>query len=230
MSEAPLATESPVPETWPVLSLKERRVRGVLVEKAKTTPDAYPLTINALTTGCNQKSNREPVMNLTDLDVEDALSSVQKRGLVMRITGSRVERWRHVLYDAWSVNKHELAILAELLLRGPQTEGELRARASRMEQFEDLETLRTCLGPMSKRGLVLYLTPPGQRGTTLTHGFHDPQEIQALQQHSAEGTSVDAKPAVAPVADWQRELEEAWEEIRRLKEQVETLTKQMEEV
>ena len=116
MSDEPTPAETP--PVLPVLSLPERRVLGVLVEKAKTTPDAYPLSLNALVTGCNQKSNREPVLNLSDLDVEDALTDAQKKGLVLKVTGlsgSRVERWRHNLYDSWRVNKVELAVLAELL-------------------------------------------------------------------------------------------------------------------
>src|SRR5262249_14942459 len=135
---APVAAPS---AAWPVLSFHERRVLGVLVEKAKTTPDIYPLSLNALVTGCNQKSNREPVLNLSDAEVEEALANCQKKGLVVKITGGRVERWRHTLYESWHVDKVELAILAELLLRGPQTEGELRARASRMESIADLDAL-----------------------------------------------------------------------------------------
>src|SRR5205823_4614881 len=117
---APVSTNAG-PETFPVLSLVERRVLGVLVEKAKTTPDAYPLSLNALVTGCNQKSNREPLLNLTDADVENALAGLQKQQLVGKIVGGRVERWRHFLYESWRVNKVELAVLAELLLRGQQT-------------------------------------------------------------------------------------------------------------
>src|SRR4051794_31787465 len=123
---------------WPVLDLKERRVLGVLVEKAKTTPDAYPMSLNALVTGCNQKSNRDPILFLSEDDVEYTLTRLQKAGLVMKITGGRVERWRHLLYESWNVDKVDLAILGELLLRGPQTEGELRTRASRMEPIDDL--------------------------------------------------------------------------------------------
>src|SRR3954468_17065401 len=111
------------------LSVTERRILGVMVEKAKTTPDVYPLSINSIVTGSNQKSNRDPLLNVTDLDVEEALVPLQQKGLVTRITGGRVERWRHNLYDVWKVNKVELAILTELLLRGAQTEGELRGRA-----------------------------------------------------------------------------------------------------
>src|SRR5688572_20572038 len=126
----------------------ERRVLGVLVEKAKTTPDAYPLSLNALTTGCNQKSNRDPAMNVSDEQVESTLAPLQQRGLVTRITGGRVDRWRHNLYEQWSVDKVELAVIAELFLRGPQTEGELRGHASRMEPIDSIDTLRQKLKPL----------------------------------------------------------------------------------
>src|SRR3954466_8419385 len=106
---------------WPALSGVERRILGVMVEKAKTTPDAYPMSVNALVTGCNQKSNRDPVMNVDEQDVDDALTRLREKGLVIKITGGRVDRGRHQLYDKWTVNKVELALLAELLLRGAQT-------------------------------------------------------------------------------------------------------------
>src|SRR5438046_4377713 len=111
-----MSTEAPT--TWPVLTMTERRVLGVLVEKAKTTPDAYPMSLNSLVTGSNQKSNRDPVLNLSEDDIEQALRSAQQKGLTIRVTGSgRVERWRHNLYDALHVGKVELAVIAELLLR-----------------------------------------------------------------------------------------------------------------
>src|SRR5271165_5219743 len=112
MSSEPLPGAGP----WPVLDVQERRLLGVMVEKAKTTPDAYPMSVNALVTGSNQKSNRDPLLNLSDPDVEEALQRVQQKGLVSKITGGRVERWRHQLYDAWHVDKVQLATLAELLL------------------------------------------------------------------------------------------------------------------
>jgi uncharacterized protein YceH (UPF0502 family) len=189
---------------WPVLDAKERRVLGVLVEKAKTTPDAYPMSLNALVTGCNQKSNREPVMFLSEDDVEYTLTRLQKGGLVVKITGGRVERWRHTLYDTWNVDKVEIAILGELLLRGPQTEGELRTRASRMEPIDDLDHLRRLLRPLVERNLVVYLTPEDRRGAVLTHGFHDPRERDQLRApHAAEPVPVSAPPSAptpAPVA------------------------------
>ena len=107
---------------------------GVLVEKAKTTPEYYPLTIAAIVTGCNQKSNRDPVTNYDADDVEEILQGLRKKGAAVMVeAGGRVVRWKHTLYDWLKVSKVELAVLAELLLRGPQTEGDLRARASRME-------------------------------------------------------------------------------------------------
>lgn len=165
----------------PILSSIERRILGVLIEKQKTTPDAYPMSLNGLVTGCNQKSNREPVLNLSDVDVEDALLEAQKKHLVVKIIGGRVERWRHVLYDYWKVSKVELAVLAELMLRGPQTEGELRGRASRMEPIDDLDTLRLMLRSLAERRLAVYLTPEGRRGTMVTHGFHPPKELEHLK-------------------------------------------------
>jgi uncharacterized protein YceH (UPF0502 family) len=188
-----MTPEASVP--LPVLSAVERRVLGVLVEKAKTTPDAYPLSINALVTGCNQKSNRDPVMNLSDLDVEEALVSCQQKGLAIKITGGRVVRWRHALYEAWKVNKVELAVLGELLLRGPQTEGALRGRASRMEPIEDVDALRAVLRPMAERHLIVYLTPEGRRGTVLTHGFHSADELERLRKRAGAGAFAEAEAA-----------------------------------
>jgi uncharacterized protein YceH (UPF0502 family) len=213
---------------WSVLDMRERRVLGVLVEKAKTTPDTYPLSVNALTTGCNQKSNRDPILNLTDLEVEDTLARCQKKGLAIKITGGRVVRWKHNLYDAWHVDKVDLAVLGELLLRGPQTEGELRSRASRMEPIDDLDALRNVLRPLVERKLVVYLTPEERRGAMLTHGFHDPQELERLRSRIATEPVLESLPSPAPSAtssvkdDRLSELEsglsEAHEEITALKQ------------
>ncbi len=150
--------------SWVPLAPRERRVLGVLVEKAKTTPEYYPLSVAAIVTGCNQKSNRDPVTNYDQDDVEDTLHSLRKKGAVILIEGSgRVARWKHTLYDWMKVSKVELAVMAELLLRGPQTEGELRARASRMEPLADLPALQAILEALAPRGLVQYLSPPGQK-------------------------------------------------------------------
>jgi hypothetical protein len=170
--------------SWPVLSPLERRLLGVLVEKQKTTPDVYPMSLNALVTGCNQKSNRDPMMSVQDHEVEEAMEGLQKQALATRVESGRVDKWRHLLYEQWHVGKAEIAVLAELLLRGPQTEGELRARVSRMEPIADLDALRAVCQPLAHRGMVVYLTPEGRRGTTLTHGFHDPRELGRARSHA----------------------------------------------
>jgi len=177
----PAAPAAPQP-----LSEGERRALGVLIEKAKTTPDSYPMSLNSIVTACNQKTNRDPVTNFSDVEVEDYLTGLQRKGLVIKtITGTgRVSRWRHEAYSAWQVNKVELAILGELLLRGPQTEGELRTRASRMEPIDDLESLRAVLQTLVQRGLVVYLTPPGRRGTILTHGLYEAAELEQLKSRA----------------------------------------------
>jgi uncharacterized protein YceH (UPF0502 family) len=222
-----------MPAAWPVLNLHERRVLGVLVEKAKTTPDAYPLSVNALVTGSNQKSNRDPLLDLTESDVEEALTRAQQRGLAIKITGGRVVRWRHHLYEAWGVNKVELAVLGELLLRGPQTEGELRSRASRMEPIDDVDALRAVLRPLAQRRLVVYLTPEGRRGTTVTHGFHDPREVEHLRaRHVAAEETVPAVAASASgaphsdnrLATLEARLEETTADLATLRTQVAALT------
>jgi uncharacterized protein len=216
---------------WPVLGMIERRLLGVLVEKAKTTPDAYPMSLNALTTGCNQKSNRDPVLNLSDSEVEDTLNELQKKGLASKIVGGRVERWRHLLYECWRADKVELAVLAELLLRGPQTEGELRGRASRMEPIDDLESLRGTLRKLAERNLVVYLTPEGRRGSVLSHGFHDPAELAAFRRaHPSDAAgepSVAKRPAplqaVDAAAAVQNQLNDATLQIESMKEELKQL-------
>lgn len=211
---------SPPPANWPALDPTDQRILGVLIEKAKTTPDAYPLSLNALVTGCNQKSNREPVMALNDLEVEDALGRLQRNSLVSRLAGTRVDRWRHELYEAWKLDKVDLAIVCELFLRGAQTEGELRSHVSRMESFADLDALRTALKPLVDRGLVVYLTPPGRRGSTLTHGCHAPEELDGLRKRAESAAEA---PAPAPAASKSDEIAQLRQELQDLRARVQIL-------
>ena len=168
---------------WVPLKPRERRVVGVMVEKAKTTPEYYPMTVAAIVAACNQKSNRDPITNYDQDDVEETLHGLRKKGTVILIEGSgRVAKWKHTLYDWLKVSKVELAVLAELLLRGPQTEGELRARASRMEPLEDLPALQAILDALTPRSLIHYLSPPGQkRGVFVTHGLYPPEELEKVR-------------------------------------------------
>jgi uncharacterized protein YceH (UPF0502 family) len=240
MSDAgsPLPGDSPAEAAnWEPLAVIERRVLGVLVEKQKTSKsaDTYPLSLNALTTGCNQKSNREPVLDLSDDEVEEALAELQKKGLVMRITGGRVDRFRHQLYDVWTRDGPQLSVLAELLLRGPQTKGELRIRASRMDPIDTLETLEEVLKPLVERRLVVWLGDPDRRGAMLTHGFHTAEELSSLKSHSsAEGapSASRAAPATPPpaMAAIEDRLEGALAEIAHLRDCVQRLEAQVAEM
>ena len=142
----------------------ERRVLGVLIEKAKTTPDGYPLSLNAVITGCNQKSNRDPLMTLDEEQVTRALTSLRASGAVAEVYGNgRLARYRHLAYEWLATDreppKEEVAILGELLLRGAQTEGDLRGRASRMDHISDLDALRTFLRERGVASEIYYPVP-----------------------------------------------------------------------
>lgn len=199
--EGSTAGQTPAPK-WQPIGRVERRVLGVMVEKAKTTPDAYPLTLNALTTGCNQKSNRDPQMNLEPDQVETALERLRHLSAAVEVSGSgRVPKYRHLAYEWLGVNKPEAAVMTELLLRGPQTVGELRGRAARMEPIADVAALQPILQSLMDKGLVLSLTPPG-RGQLVTHALFLPEEMEKIR-HS-QGAATSSPPAaasqVAPVA------------------------------
>jgi len=185
---------------WQPLDGIERRVAGVLVEKAKTTPDGYPMSLKAVCTAANQKSNRYPVMHLEPDDVEEALERLRQKGAVGMIEGyGRVTKYRHYLYDWLGVDKVELAVMAELLLRGAQTQGELRGRASRMEPIADLSALSPVLASLKAKGLVIPLTPEG-RGHVITHALYLPRELENLRAEYAGGGHPAAPPHAAEPA------------------------------
>ncbi len=197
MEQAPNSTPTndPPKPKWQPLPPIDRRVAGVLAEKAKTTPDIYPMSLNAICTGCNQKSNRFPLMNLEPDDVEESLDRLREMGAVAMVEGyGRVTKYRHYLYQWLGVDKGGLAVMTELLLRGPQTEGELRGRAARMEPIADLAALRPVLAELKQKGLVISLTPEG-RGHVVTHALYLPQELQRLR---AEHGRSDAPAAPRP--------------------------------
>jgi uncharacterized protein YceH (UPF0502 family) len=131
----------------------EARVLGCLAEKDMATPEYYPLSLNALTNACNQKSNRDPVVSYDDATVREALASLRDRGLAVFVSeaGSRVDKFRHRLSERFNFTRGELALLTVLLLRGPQTPGELRQRTERLHNFEDIETLLHTLNRLASR-------------------------------------------------------------------------------
>jgi uncharacterized protein YceH (UPF0502 family) len=148
------------------LNAHEARVLGVLIEKAMTTPDVYPLSLNAATTGCNQKSNRDPEFDFSEAEVTVALTGLQMKHLAGGVTpaGSRVHKWRHNAKEVLGLDDREVAVLAELLLRGAQTAGELRTRAKRMRDIPSLEVLDQILRSLTEKRYVRAVPPaPGSR-------------------------------------------------------------------
>ena len=230
---------------WQPLEAIERRILGVLVEKAKTTPENYPLSVNALRSGCNQKNNRSPLMSLEESAIEDALEKLRKVGAIVQVQGtSRVDRYRHLAYEWLGVEKVELAVMAELLLRGSQTVGELRGRAARMEPIKDMADLRPTLDSLEKKRLIQYLTPQG-RGCIVTHTLYLDREMEKVRReadalHAAAGGSdssdefappATATPSRAPQPqsaparqadqkDWSEEIEELRDELTTLKQEL----------
>jgi uncharacterized protein len=157
-----------------LLSDAECRVLGSLIEKEITTPEYYPLSLNALLNACNQKSNRDPVMTLDEPAVREALHSLSQQSLVRSVSGSdsRVTKYEHRLQEAFNFYRHEIAILCVLLLRGPQTPGELRGRTERMHNFDDLNAVQSSLQHLMKREPPLVKVLPRQPGTKESRYAH----------------------------------------------------------
>lgn len=180
MSDAsPDEPHAPLPKTF---SKGARRVLGVLIEKGFTTPDQYPLTLKATTSGSNQKNNRDPVTNYTEDAIEEALEQLRATGLVATVhtDGGRTERFRHYVRKCIPISEGQLAILGELLLRGRQQVGELRSRASRMYPIESLEELRRELQTMQDQGWIQTNGPLDRRGVELDHTFYEESENKGL--------------------------------------------------
>lgn len=152
----------------------ECRILGSLLEKEVTTPEYYPLSLNALVNACNQKSNRDPVMNLDEAVVRQTLRSLEGQSLVRSVSpaDSRVTKYEHRLQEAFNFYRHEIAILCLLLLRGPQTPGELRSRSERMHSFDDLSAVQSSLQHLMKREPPLVKPLPRQPGTKETRYAH----------------------------------------------------------
>lgn len=205
----------------------EARVLGSLVEKDITTPDYYPLSLNALVNACNQKSNRDPVMNLDENAVRSALGTLQDKGLAGPAGGadSRVPKFEHRLQEVFNFTRPELAVLCVLLLRGPQTPGELRGRTERMHGFGDLSEVQSALQRLIDREPPLVAMLPRQPGTKESRYAH---LLSGPVQSAAQ-----AQPRSAPVpedatrmARVERELESLRNEMNELKQQFADFQKQ----
>jgi uncharacterized protein YceH (UPF0502 family) len=183
------------------LTATEIRVLGCLLEKQRTTPDAYPLTLNALRLACNQSTNREPVVAYDDDTLRDALHRLGRRGFT-RLAGasSRSPKFRHLLVEALPMGEDEQATLCVLMLRGPQTPGELKQRTERMHAFPDLGGVHDTLGRLIERGLVARLERrPGQKEERYAQLLEDPDGEPAGQPVSA-GQPASTHPSTPPVA------------------------------
>jgi uncharacterized protein YceH (UPF0502 family) len=146
------------------LSSSETRVLGCLLEKQRTTPDMYPLTLNGLRLACNQSTNRDPVVEYDDETIRDALHHLERRGFTRLASGRRAPKYRHLLAEALPMAEDEQAVLCVLMLRGPQTPGELKQRAERMHPFVDLDAMHEALARLIERGLAACLERrPGQK-------------------------------------------------------------------
>ncbi len=157
-----------------VLSAAEARVLGALIEKEVTTPDYYPLSLNALVNACNQRSNREPVMDLSEDDVRQALHTLEERGLAGTARGAegRVAKYEHRIGEAFNLSRAETALLCVLLLRGPQTPGELRGRTERLHRFEEIADVAAALEKLMMREPALAAVLPRLPGTKESRYAH----------------------------------------------------------
>jgi uncharacterized protein YceH (UPF0502 family) len=183
----------------PTLSLLETRVIGTLVEKQHTVPDAYPLTLNALVAGCNQKSSRAPVMEATESEVQAALDSLKRANLAIESSGGRVARYSHNFERVLQVPSQSAALLAVLMLRGPQTAGELRINSERLHRFADISAVEGFLEELAARpagALVRQLARlPGARENRWVHLLSGEPKIEAAPPAHEEPAGLAARVA-----------------------------------
>jgi uncharacterized protein len=209
------------------LSPVEVRVLGALVEKEITTPEYYPLSLNALINACNQKSNREPVMTLDEEAVRKALRSLSDHSLVRSAGGdSRVAKFEQRLNELYNFHRHEIAVLGVLMLRGPQTPGELRTRTERMYAFEDLDAVHSALNLLMRREPPLVKVLPRQPGTKESRFMHLLSGDATPEVRTAEPAEL-AETGAAAVSTRDRErIEQLESEVSELRRELETLREQ----
>jgi uncharacterized protein len=211
-----------------LLSLLETRVLGVLVEKERTVPDSYPLTLNSLVSGCNQKNNRDPLLSASDEEVQVAIDSLKSRSLVIESSGSRVMRYAHNIGRVLRVPEQAVALLATLLLRGPQTTAELRINAERLHKFADISAVEGFLDELAARSdeaggaLAIKLSKlAGAREARWVHLLSGaPYDVAAdSEQISTTGVTVSVSEIATLKAQISR-LEQSCDELRELVERL----------
>jgi uncharacterized protein len=201
------------------LSLLETRVLGTLVEKQHTVPDTYPLTLNALVSGCNQKTSRSPVMEASETEVQATLDNLKRRNLVIESSGGRVARYAHNVDSVLKVPSQSVAILAVLMLRGPQTPGELRTNCERLHRFADLSAVEAFLEELAARpagALVVQLARlPGARENRWAHLLSGTPVNSPPMEAAA--SVPESKPLEARVARLESEVAELRAALDRLR-------------
>ena len=235
-ASAPAGLAPKAAPEWKPITAKQRRVLGTLMEKSKTTPDAYPMTFAGLCTGCNQKSNRAPITNYSSEQVETIVDELRAIGAVTIVQGlGRNTKVRHYAYNWLAISKVEAAVMTELLLRGEQTLGELRTRAARMEPINDLQHMTDLFNELKRRNLVVELSPPG-RGQIVSHNLYPEWELEQVRKSVAAGISAggdadepsssvsrSAPSSVAVNVEANNRIKELESEIVELKESISDL-------
>jgi uncharacterized protein YceH (UPF0502 family) len=207
-----------------MLNPESARVLGCLIEKEITTPEYYPLSLNALINACNQKSNRDPAMSLDEDAVRLALRNLTDKGLARHATSEgRVPKYEHDVYNSLQLGRREIAILCELLLRGPQTPGELRSRAERMYRFEGLDDVHASLQRLIERDPPLAVILPRQRGTKEARYAHT---LLPVDMHA----QPEASPTHSRTAGNDSRIEKLESELGTLRRELEALKQQFAEL
>lgn len=213
-----------------ILNTVEARVAGALIEKEITTPEYYPMSLNALVNACNQKSSRDPIMELSEADVRSALFALESDGLVRVLADARVPKYEHRLRDPLQLRRDEVAVICLLLLRGPQTAAELRARADRLYSFDDTGAVTATLERLAAREepvVRIMARQPGSREARWRHLLDGVTEDVAAQNAPAPtiGTLADARRGTAGA---EGDREEWMARVGRLEERVTTLEGRLE--
>src|SRR5919198_4485047 len=212
----------------PTLSLLETRVLGTLVEKEHTVPDTYPLTLNALVAGCNQKSSRSPVMEATETEVQAALDSLRSANLVIESSGGRVARYSHNFERVLQIPSQAAALLTVLMLRGPQTAGELRINSERLHRFADISAVEAFLQELATRpaGPLVVELPrlPGARENRWAHLLSGTPKAEAA---AAEARSAEEPPSLGEIAALKAQVAKLDSELATLKALVARITGQL---
>lgn len=217
--------------TLPILSLLETRVLGVLAEKQRTVPDSYPLTLNSLLSGCNQKSSRDPVIEASEAEVITALDSLRSLSLIVETSGGRASRYAHNIEKVLHIPTQSTAILTMLMLRGPQTAGELRINCERLHKFADISSVESFLAELAERaagGLVVELPrQPGSRENRWMHLLSGAPVMEERASHNAAMALPSSDVTVGEIAALKANVAKLETEVGELRAMVGRLCKEL---